>query len=125
MHTLLDWPFDLEQPIAPAIASWGRAVRRPVGPDDHRVARADVRQETAGAPGAEDPEAIVLRQQLGFRRARQVDTVEAALVGACDGDLSVGQVLDAVAVLTDRAPEDLRSRYLPVVADLVAEGFLT
>lgn len=125
VHTLLDWPFDLEQPIAPAIASWGRAVRRPVGPDDHLVARADVRQETAGAPGAEDPEAIVLRQQLGFRRARQVDTVEAALVGACDGDLSVGQVLDALAVLTDRAPEDLRSRYLPVVADLVAEGFLT
>ncbi len=124
VHRLLDWPYDLEQPIAPAIASWGRAVRRPVGPEDHLLARADVRQETAGAPGAEDPEAIVLRQQLGFRRARQVDTVEAALVGACDGDLSVGQVLDALAVLTDRAPEDLRSRYLPVVAELVAEGFL-
>ncbi len=125
VRSLLDWPYDLEQPIAPAIASWGRAVRRRVGAEDHLVARADVRQETVGAPGAEDPEVIVLRQQLGFRRARQVDTVEAALVGACDGDLSVGQVLDALAVLTDREPEDLRARYLPVVGDLVAEGFLT
>ena len=37
----------------------------------------------------------MLRQQRGLRRARQVDTVEAAVVGACDGDLTVGQILDA------------------------------
>ena len=44
---------------------------------------------------AEDPATIVLRQQTGMRRARQVDTVEAALVGACDGELPVGAILDA------------------------------
>ena len=68
----------------------------------HLVARDDVMQETQGAPGAEDPATIVVRQQRGFRRARQVDTVEAALIGASDGDLSVGQILDAVAAITER-----------------------
>jgi hypothetical protein len=88
------------------------------------VARADVRQETVGAPGAEDPEVIVLRQQTGLRRARRVDTVEAALVGACDGDLSVGQILEALATLLQRGADELRASYLPVVRELVDEGYL-
>ncbi len=59
-------------------------------------------QETTGEPGAEDPETIVLRQQRGLRRARQVDTIEAGFAGACDGELTVGEILDALAVLTER-----------------------
>ena len=58
-------------------------------------------------------------------RARQADTVEAALVGACDGDLSVGQILDALAQLLDLEPAQLRAAYLPVVRELLDEGFLT
>ncbi len=96
-----------------------------MSPDDVLLARADVVQETRGPVGAEDPETIVLRQQVGFRRARTVDTVEAALVGACDGDLTVGQILDAVARLLDLDPAATRATYLPVVAELVAEGYLT
>lgn len=124
---LLSWPYDVEQPIAPAIHGWGRAaqaVRAGIGADDHLVVRADVVQETHGPVGAADPETIVLRQQLGLRRARTADTVEAALVGACDGDLPVGAILDAVAGLLDADPAATRATYLPVVADLVAEGFL-
>ena len=67
----------------------------------------------------------MLRQQRGLRRARQVDTVEAAVAGACDGELSVGQILDAVATLTERDPGELRAAYLPVVRELLVEGFLT
>lgn len=81
-------------------------------------------QETFGPAGAADPEAIVLRLADGPRRARQVDTVEAGLVGALDGDLSAAQVLDALATLLDRDPGELRERYRPVVHDLVADGFL-
>ena len=81
-------------------------------------------QETVGPAGAEDPEAIVLRQQRGFRRARQADTVVAALVGACDGELPVGPLLDAVAQLLERDPAETRATYLPVVRELVDEGFL-
>lgn len=121
---LLDWPHAVEQPIATAIRDWGHAVRVEVGLDDRLVTRADVQQETFGAPGAEDPESIVLRQQTGFRRARRVDTVEAALVGACDGELLVGQILDAVAHLLERDPEELHTAYLPVVRELVTEGYL-
>ncbi|WP_193605840.1 DUF7059 domain-containing protein [Nocardioides dongkuii] len=124
---LLDWPYDVEQPVAPAIGAWGDAadaVADGIGPDARLVVRPDVQQETVGAPGAEDPSTVVLRQQRGLRRARRADTVEAALVGACDGDLTVGQVLDALAVLLDRDPAETRTTYLPVVGELVAEGFL-
>ena len=96
-----------------------------VGPEDLLVRREDVHQETVGVPGAEDPTTVVLRQQRGLMRARRADTVEAALVGACDGDLTVGQILDALAQLLDGDPGELRSTYLPVVRELVEEGFLT
>jgi hypothetical protein len=122
---LLEWSYDVEQPIAPAIAEWGASAHVEADLGAARlVARPDLVQETQGPPGAEDPATVVIRQQRGFRRARQVDTVEAALIGACDGDLTVGQILDALATLLDRDPADLRSTYLPVVADLVREGFL-
>ncbi len=99
---LEEWPYDVEQPI-------GREVRRrsptrvaalrrcptTTCSGSRLVARVDLRQETYGAPGAEDPEEIVLRQQRLLRRARQVDTVEAALVGACDGELTLDQILAA------------------------------
>jgi hypothetical protein len=122
---LIEWPYDVEQPIAPAIAEWAEAAR--VDGDlasATLVARPDLVQETQGPPGAEDPATVVIRQQRGFRRARQVDTIEAALIGACDGDLTVGQILDALATLLDREPTDLRATYLPIVDDLVREGFL-
>jgi methyltransferase family protein len=122
---LLEWPYDVEQPVAPAIRDWAAGVDAVVGPDAHLVVRSDVQQETTGQPGAADPEVVVLRQQRGLRRARRADTVEAALVGACDGDLSVGQILDAVSDLLDLDPEETRARYLPVARELVAEGFLS
>lgn len=120
-----EWPYDVEQPIAPAIAEWGAAAHLDGDLGDRRlVARPDLVQDTQGPPGAEDPATVVIRQQRGFRRARQVDTVEAALIGACDGDLTIAQILDALATILDREPTDLRSTYLPVVKDLVREGFL-
>lgn len=120
----LEWPYDVEQPIAPAIRDWGRAADATVDLDSRLVTRVDVRQETQGAPGEADPETVVLRQQRGLRRARQVDTVEAAFVGACDGDLSIGQILDAVSQLLDLDPAQTRATYLPVARELVREGFL-
>jgi hypothetical protein len=129
-HDLLEWPYDVEQPIGPAIGAWGEAVTGLRGLTDHALlgsvlrARDDVQQETVGRPGAEDPEAIVLRQQRGFRRARTADTVEAALVGASDGDLALGQLLGAIAALLQRDEAELRETYLPVVRELVGEGFL-
>jgi hypothetical protein len=123
-HQFLEWHYDVEQPIAPAIRDWAAASGVQIGLDTRLLVRPDVQQETVGAPGAEDPGAVVLRQQRGLRRARQVDTVEAALVGACDGELTLGQILDALAHLLDLDPTQTRDTYLPVVGELVAEGFL-
>jgi methylase of polypeptide subunit release factors len=80
-------------------------------------------QEQIGPPGAEDPERIVLRQSHGLRRAAQVGTIEAALAGACDGDLPLGPLLDAIAELTGVEPGAVRARALAVLPDLVADGF--
>ncbi|ABL79917.1 MULTISPECIES: methyltransferase [unclassified Nocardioides] len=121
---LLTWPYDVEQPIAPAIRDWARASDAVVDLGSHLRLRTDVVQETSGPPGAADPETVVLRQQRGLRRARQVDTVEAALAGACDGELSVGQILDAIARLLDLDPAQTIETYLPAARSLVAEGFL-
>jgi hypothetical protein len=123
-HDLWDWPYDVEQPIAPAIAAWAEGVGTPVSADARLRLRADVVQETVGPAGAEDPETIVLRQQRGFRRARPADTVVAAFAGACDGELAVGPLLDAIAQLLDREPDETRRTYLPVVRELVDEGVL-
>lgn len=128
---LVEWPYEVEQPIAPAIEEWEASQDALAGlgslealADETLVLRPDVRQETQGAPGEADPETIVIRQQRGMRRARQVDTVEAALVGACDGDLTVGQILDAVADLLETDAAELRTKALPAVREMVAEGFL-
>ncbi|KQZ75895.1 methyltransferase [Nocardioides sp. Root151] len=127
---LEEWPYDVEQPIAPTVHDWGVAVDRLAGLDDEAllaarlVVRTDVQQETVGAPGAEDPHTVVLRQQRGLRRARQADTLVAALVGACDGELTVGQIIDALSVLLEVDAEEARAAHLPTVRELVAEGFL-
>jgi hypothetical protein len=124
---LEEWPYAVEQPLGPEVATQARrtdAVADLADLDDTvLVVRDDVRQETYGAPGAADPETIVLRQQRGMRRAHQADTVVAALVGACDGDLTVGRILDAIGSLLDRA--DLREQYADTIRTLVADGFLT
>jgi hypothetical protein len=125
---LEEWRWEVEQPLGPEVsAHFARvATLRDLTDDALRatrpVLRADVVQETHGPVGAVDPATIVLRQQRGLRRARQVDTVEAAVAGASDGDLTVGQLLDAVGqILGPEAPVDGR---LDDVRALVADGFL-
>ena len=127
---LEDWSYDVEQPIGPEVADLFDRTAALRGISDAQleqsrlVAREDLRQESYAAPGADDPQEIVLRQQRLARRARQVDTVEAALVGACDGELSVVQILDALGQILERDAAELRSAYLPVVRDLLTEGYL-
>ncbi|MEV6287301.1 class I SAM-dependent methyltransferase [Kribbella sp. NPDC051770] len=118
------WPYEIEQPIGPHVLH--RFERQEGLPADltglHLKVADDVVQETAGPPGADDPATIVLRRQRGMRRAEQADTVLAGFVGACDGDLSTGQILDALATILDR--DDLHADYLPQIRNLVVEGFL-
>ncbi len=122
------WQHEVDGPMGPAVLGWSERTDRLAEADDvleeHWRQAGHLTQETFGRPGAADPAAIVLRLGEGPRRARQVDTVEAGLVGALDGDLTAGQVLDALATLLERDAEELRETYRPVVHELVAEGYL-
>ena len=62
----------------------------------------DVREESTGTPGAADPQHIVLRQQRGLRRGAEMDTALGGVVGACDGELSSGVLIDSVARFAGR-----------------------
>jgi len=125
---LEEWPYDVEQPLGPEVAAWARRTDLLHDPGDllnrRLVVREDVRQETVGTPGAADPGVLVLRQQRGMRRARQVDTATAAAVGACDGELTIGAILDAVAQLLDQPADRIRTELRNTLRDLVADGFL-
>lgn len=125
-----DWPFGVEQPIARALTAELAAVDRLRDLDvEQRLQRRwrladDVVEETQGEPGAGDPHHIVLRQQRGFRRAMTVDTELAAILGACDGELSLAQIVESVAQLLETDPDALRDRTLGRLFDVVVQGYL-
>lgn len=123
------WPHSVHQPVGPAISQRWERRRLATGPVENLLAQAwvvadDVRQETLGHPTAPDPEAIVLRQSSGFGRAMRLDTVTAAFVSACDGDLPASRIVAALASLFEHSPADVLAEVLPVLRDLVADGFL-
>lgn len=126
---LEEWPHAVHQPVGAAIADFFTAVTPSRVPDAEFLAtrwrtHPDLVQETIGAPGAADPQHIVLRQQYGFGRAVETGTALAAVVGACDGELTLGVLVDAVAGLLDADPERLRDDLLPQLRRLVSDGYL-
>lgn len=102
-----------------------------VGVDDAGLAAStfliapDVTEARHHVPGEEGPRVIELRQGGGLGRTIEVDPALAAIVGASDGDLSLGVLIDAVAQLLDVDPAALRADVLPRVRELAFTGFLT
>ncbi|ALV42210.1 SAM-dependent methyltransferase [Pseudarthrobacter sulfonivorans] len=125
----------IEQPIGPHL---GAAVKRSDWlaanslADAHLLVADDVTEERHQRPGAEHPGVILLRQGAGLRRTNLLSTELAGFVSACDGDLSVGQIIGALAALLggSLAGEDgfdgdaFRTGLLDDVANLVSDGFL-
>lgn len=124
---LEEWRWEVEQPLgAENDAHFARVARVAALSNDALLSlrprlRSDVVQETFGPAGAADPSQIVLRQQRGMRRGRQVDTVASALAGAADGELTVGQLLGAIDQLVGGV--NVLSR-VAEVRELFLEGFL-
>lgn len=129
MIRMEDWHAEIEQPVAPQVRAWADAIDIIDVADRElmslRPRQNDLVQEDLSTPGAAEPERIVVRQQHGLRRARQVDTVEAGLIGACDGELSIGQIIDALAQLLDCDARELRTSYAESVRSLFEDGYLT
>jgi methylase of polypeptide subunit release factors len=98
--------------------------------DDDRLAATrlvvagDVTEERHYWPGNDDPTVISLRQGGGFARTVDSGTALSALVGACDGELSVGAIVAALAQLLGADETALRAELLPRVRELVTTGML-
>ena len=84
----------------------------------------DVTEERHHWPGDDDPTAMLLRQGGGFGRTIALDTGLAALVGASDGELSVGAIVAALAELLDVDGQALAADLLPAVRALIDDGML-
>ena len=91
----------------------------------HPRVASDVTEERSHWPGDEHPAVITLRQGGGFRRELQVGTALAAVVGACDGDLSLGAILGAVASILEVDIDELTAEIVPEVRELAVGGFLS
>lgn len=124
------WPHPVELPLGDVVlAHFARLdALRALGDDGLLAARLRVAdgvvQEQVGPPGSEDLEAIVLRQRTGMLRARRLTTEEAGFVGACDGSLAVEAVVRALAQVLDDDVAELRDDLVPVVRELVRDGYL-
>jgi hypothetical protein len=98
--------------------------------DDDQLARTspvvapDVTVEHHFVPGNDEPTAILLRQGQGFRRAVSAGTALAALVGACDGTLTIGAIVAAIAELLEVDASALAAETLPDVRRLLGDGLL-
>ncbi|MFV0430242.1 MAG: methyltransferase [Arachnia sp.] len=122
------WPHAVAQPLGELVARRRAAVEAALQPTAALLASrprlAAVQQEQLGAPGAADPEHIVMRQTTGMLRAMRVDTAQAAILGALDGDLSVAEVLGAVASLLEISAQDLEEQQLPLLRQALREQYL-
>ncbi|MFG2195825.1 methyltransferase [Streptomyces sp. NPDC048639] len=125
-----EWPYPVEQPLGTSVRSHFERQDFLRSTDDAALLAGrfrlagEVVQEQVGLPGAEDPEHVVLRQNRGMRRATRVDTVGAGFAGVCDGTMTAGRILDAIAQLVGEDPVLLRDRTPESIRLLVEQGFL-
>ncbi|MEU9338394.1 class I SAM-dependent methyltransferase [Streptomyces sp. NPDC048290] len=128
--TVEEWPHPVEQPLGDTVRAHFERLDYLRSRDDAALLEerfrlvTEVVQEQVGLPGAEDPEHVVLRQNRGMRRATRVDTVGAGFAGVCDGSLTAGRILDAIAQLVGEDPVLLRDRTPAQIRLLVEQGFL-
>lgn len=91
---------------------------------EHVQVADDVTEERHQKPGAEHPGVILLRRGAGLRRSTVLSTELAGFVSAADGELSIGQIIGALAALLKRDDDAFRSALLAQVRHLVRDGFL-
>jgi len=120
----------VRQPLGEHVAEVLAVRERLAGTDDAalaslRVVRAtDVTEEHHLMPGDADPQVLQLRQGGGLGRAVRPGTLVAGAVGACDGELSVGEIAGALATLLEVPADDVAAELLPAVRELLVDGFL-
>ena len=124
-------PQPIEQPIGATVGAWltRAAAVRDLSDDDllHTpldVAE-DVRLDQRAVPG--DGWEVVtqtLLQEGGLRRRAGIDEFGALVVAGCNGVHPLASLLETLAPAYDLDAEDLRADALPLVRDLVRDGYL-
>lgn len=120
----------VRQPLGPAIGASLAAHDWVTRRDDAALAAerlcvaADVTEERYLRPGDPDPQIVLLRQGGGFGRTVQVGTALAGFVGACDGELTAGQIIGALGALLGTSAADVAADVLPEVRGLLSDGLL-
>ncbi|MGY6498092.1 MAG: DUF7059 domain-containing protein, partial [Microcella sp.] len=76
-------------------------------------------------PGDEHPTVMRLVQGAGLGRVVDLDTGLGAVVGACDGELPIGVIVDAVAALLEVDGAALAAEVLPRLRELAVVGMVT
>ncbi len=92
---------------------------------DARLVQADLTEHRFYMPGEEEPWLIKFTQLTGFGEEVQADTALAGFVSVCDGDLTVGQIIGALAQLLGAEDTELRDRTIPRVIEMIRFGMLT
>ncbi len=122
------WPHAVAQPVGDVFVRNQAAIDAATLPLDEllgsRPRLVDVVQETIGEPGAEDPTHVVLRQRAGLLRAVRVGTADGAVLGALDGELTLGQVIAAVASVLEAEPTDVAAQVIPIVREALRDQLL-
>ncbi len=109
-----------------ADVSWAlTSLRGPQLWDTALTRASDVREERHYVPGSADPELLILHQGAGLGRRVPVSSAVSAVVGASDGELTVGQIVAAVATLTGAQAQQVREEVEAPLRDLIRWGFLT
>lgn len=135
--------YPIQQPIARALTESVRRYDRLAAMDDeallatHLEVAEDVTEERHGRPGAEHPSVILLRAGSGLCRTQLLSTETAGFASASDGELAVGQIVAALAMLlswpeyeeaaaASRGTQEQHPRdtLLHAVRELVLKGFL-
>ena len=124
------WPWQVNQPVADAVTAHQPGVSAALLPDEKLLASAwtlrdDMVQEQTGQPGSADPQHVVLRQREGMCRAVEVATASGGVLGASDGQLPLGVLIDTVASILGDSPQQVREQTLPLVRQCLREGFLS
>ncbi|MBO0980287.1 methyltransferase [Microbacterium sp. SD291] len=88
------------------------------------VTAPDVTEARHLLPGNDDPNVIELRQGGGFGRTVSVDPALAGFVGACDGELTVMQIVAALADILEVPLADLWADLEPRIRQLMLDGLL-
>jgi len=84
----------------------------------------DVTEERYLTPGDLDPSVVLLRQGRGFGRTVRSGTALAGFVGACDGELTAGQIVGALGSLLEVGAAQVAADVVPSVRGLVLDGLL-